>query len=271
MNAAQIPNSSASESSPPPLSVIVPAWNEEASITATIQAIVAATDRHAPGAEIIVVDDDSSDQTAARATAAGARVLPVARRHIAAVRNEGAAVARSDRLLFVDADTIVSPEAVRAALDALDAGWVGGGARVVFDRRVPFWAGFVLWGVMVTSRALRLATGCFVFCRAEDFHAVDGFDETLYATEEIALSAALKRRGRFGIVAATVTTSARKVETYGMWRTMKLMLRVATRGPGTLRSREGLEVWYGDGDAVPRETESISEARATPLRPKLPR
>lgn len=237
----------------PPLSVIVPAWNEASSIAATLQAIQSAVNLHAPGAEIIVVDDDSDDGTDELAAAAGARVVPVSLRHIAAVRNAGAAVARADRYLFVDADTQVTPEAVAAAVAALDAGWVGGGARVRFDRDVPIWASVVLWGVMVTSRTLRLATGCFVFCRAADFHAVEGFDETLYATEEIALSAALKRRGRFAIVAASVVTSARKVETHGMWQSVGLMLRVALRGPGTLRTREGLGIWYGDGTSAPRE------------------
>jgi glycosyltransferase involved in cell wall biosynthesis len=65
------------------LSFIVPAHDEEASIVATVRAIrAAATSAQAPF-EIIVVDDASSDRTAALATAEGAQVLRIERRQIA--------------------------------------------------------------------------------------------------------------------------------------------------------------------------------------------
>lgn len=56
---------------PPVLLVIVPALNEEASIASVIGEIAAA----APSADVLVVDDGSTDSTAQVARAAGARVL----------------------------------------------------------------------------------------------------------------------------------------------------------------------------------------------------
>ncbi len=243
-------------SHPPRVSFVVPAWNEASEIGPTLEAI----DRAAEACglrghvERIVVDDDSSDGTAAIAEALGARVRRVRRRQIAAVRNEGAAIARGEVLVFVDADTRVSPEAVRAALDALAAGAAGGGARVRFDRPVPIWARTILAAVMLVSRVGRLATGCFVFCSREAFDVAGGFDERYYATEELVFSRALRRAGRVVIVPAEVETSARKVALFGLGRILLLMVRVAILGPGAVRRRRGLEVWYGDGEAAaPRE------------------
>ena len=53
--------------------IIVPAWNEQDAITGTIQEIRACV----PDADLLVIDDGSSDHTAARAPAAGATVCPL--------------------------------------------------------------------------------------------------------------------------------------------------------------------------------------------------
>jgi glycosyltransferase involved in cell wall biosynthesis len=261
---------------PPRVSFVVPAWNEADEIGPTLRAIDAAAagaglvrhhgagdeggdrdgdgDGDGPGYECLVVDDGSTDATATLATEHGAEVVPVQLRQIAAVRNAGAAVARGSILIFVDADTRISAEAVRAALAALEAGVAGGGARVRFDRPVPIWASAILHAVMLVSRAGRMATGCFVFCSREAFDIAGGFDERYYATEELVFSRALRRAGRVVIVPAHVETSARKVQLFGLGRILLLMLRVGVRGPGAVRQRQGLEVWYGDGKAAaPRE------------------
>src|SRR5947208_3135544 len=69
-----------------------------------------------------------------------------------------------------------------------------------------------------------------------------GFDERYFASEEIHLSRALKRVGRFVILPDNVLTSARKAEHYSMSHSLWLMLRMAW--PGSLRRREGLDFWY---------------------------
>src|SRR5688572_27455214 len=95
----------------PAWSFIVPAHDEAPLIQATLQSIRDAADACGFPYECIVVDDDSTDNTAQVARACGACVVPVAFRHIAATRNAGAAAALGARLCFVDADT-------RAAFDA---------------------------------------------------------------------------------------------------------------------------------------------------------
>ncbi len=72
------------------ISFVVPAFNEERLLPATLEAIHVAGQATGTDYEVIVVDDESSDGTADLAAAAGARVVHVRHRQIAATRNAGA-------------------------------------------------------------------------------------------------------------------------------------------------------------------------------------
>ena len=73
-----------------------------------------------------------------------------------------------------------------------------------------------------------------------------GFDEQLFASEELALSAALKKRGRFVVLDEAVVTSGRKLRSYSLGEVLGVLLRIALRGRRGVRQREGLELWYGE-------------------------
>jgi len=96
------------------ISVIVPAFNEERCLPATLDAIdrSAALLESCAGvrAERIVVDNGSTDRTASVARSLGARVIAESQHNIARVRNCGAAAALGNVLVFVDADTLVPEE-----------------------------------------------------------------------------------------------------------------------------------------------------------------
>jgi hypothetical protein len=100
-------------------------------------------------------------------------------------------------------------------------------------------------------RALRLASGCFLFCTRAAFDAVGGFDETLFAAEEAAMSQALGRHGRFVVLRECVTTSGRKLRAYSGAETLRIMLRLALGGRDGVRRRDGLGVWYDERRADP--------------------
>ena len=90
------------------ISFVVPAYNEERLIGATLDAIHAAAREIAEPYEVVVANDASTDNTAGVARTHGARVVDCHHRQIARVRNTGARATTGEILIFVDADTIIS-------------------------------------------------------------------------------------------------------------------------------------------------------------------
>ena len=226
------------------ISFVVPAYNEEACLAATLASIHAAARACGHPYEIVVANDASTDATVAIAEQSGARVVHVEYRQISRTRNAGARAARGERLVFVDADTQLNEAVLREAIAALDAGVVGGGAMPRFDADAEPWARRMMGVVTTTMRWTRLAAGCFVFCRRADFEAVGGFDERNFAGEEIMLSLALKRRGRFVILRNTLVTSPRKFRGMSFRQFLPLGMRILLRRPSALHRRDGNEFWY---------------------------
>ncbi len=223
------------------VSFIVPAWNEEAQLAATLTSIREAALSLTEHSEIVVADDGSTDQTREIAERLADRTVHVSHRQIAATRNAGARVAHGDLLIFVDADTMVSPELLRAVVQAVRQGAIGGGCLARLDEPVPFWARLAVLELNVYCRLFKMAYGCFLFCTREAFEAAGGFDTSLYITEEVALSRALRRVGHFAVLRQRVVTSGRKLRALTLPQALGAAWRAVTYG---FRSRQGKEYWY---------------------------
>ncbi|MEE9130487.1 MAG: glycosyltransferase [Phycisphaerales bacterium] len=226
------------------LSFIIPAYNEETLIEATVKQLQVSVEALGRDYEIIVVNDASTDRTERVAEAAGARVINVTNRQIAATRNAGAANAAGDVFIFVDADTLVPVDTLRAALCALDNGATGGGAAIRFRGRISATARITASLMQVPMRLGGMVGGCFMFMTRDAFEAVGGYDESFYASEEIWLARALRREGRFVILRQFTETSGRKLRQYGLLRLLGTLVKLALRGPKGMQRRAGLEVWY---------------------------
>ncbi len=226
------------------LSFIIPAYNEEALIEATVKQVQVAAAALGRDYEIIVVDDASTDETAKIAKATGARVVNVQNRQIAATRNAGAASANGDVFIFVDADTLVPTATLRAALRALDHGAIGGGATIKFRGRLSVAAHFTAAIVQQLMHLSGMVGGCFMFMSRGAFEAVGGFDEAFYASEEVWLAMALRRRGRFVVLIQHVQTSGRKLRQNGVFQLLKSGAVIMLRGPAGVRKHDGLDLWY---------------------------
>jgi glycosyltransferase involved in cell wall biosynthesis len=227
------------------ISFIVPAHNEELLIGQALSALQRAAHTSGEPFEIIVVDDASTDRTAAIAREHGARVISVNHRQIAATRNAGARQARGEFLFFVDGDTLATPEAVVAGLKALRGGAVGGGCVFHFDGKLPLWARILHPVGVSVGRVIRLVGGCFLFCHADVFRAIGGFNERFYAAEELIFIQALKQRGRFVVPPAWVVTSGRKIRTHTLMQICRTLMGMWIRGRTSVQSRDKLELWYG--------------------------
>src|SRR6266849_4861705 len=190
-------------------SFIIPAHNEEHELPATLAAIRAAASGLQQVCEIIVVNDASTDSTPQIVEEAGARIVSINRRQIAAARNAGGRGAQGEYLFFVDADTRINRAHVSGGIAALEAGCAGGSARVNMDGLIPIWGRMLLLGFSSVYFGLNLGAGAFLFTTRRNFDAVGGFDEQYFAGEEVYFSLALRKLGRFKVLREPILTSGR--------------------------------------------------------------
>ena len=226
------------------LSFIIPAHNEEFELARTLGAIRSAVSNVNQPYEIIVVDDASTDATAEIASEAGATVIPINRRQIAAARNAGGHAAQGEYLFFIDADTRINRAHVSGGIAALEGGFAGGGARVAMDGVVPFWGRLLLRGFSSVYFGLNLGAGAFLFTTRLNFDVIGGFDEQYFAGEEVYFSLELKKLGGFKVLREPVVTSARKLRMYPAKDFLRKFFGVIVRGPRAVRSRAKLSLWY---------------------------
>ena len=107
------------------LSVIIPAFNEEQLIEQCLQSVfnsLIANKSPSFTSEVIVVDNNSTDNSAALARKAGAKVVFEPINQIGRARNTGAAAATGDWLLFVDADSLLNTAMVADILQMIKEG-----------------------------------------------------------------------------------------------------------------------------------------------------
>ena len=101
--------------------------------------------------------------------------------------------------------------------------------------------------------ANNLAAGSFLFTTRKNFETVGRFDERYFAGEEVFLSLALKKLGRFKILREPVATSGRKLRMYSGWHLWWRSTRMLLGGLRSYRSRDRLDLWY-DGKRETRST-----------------
>ena len=234
-------------------SVIVPAFNEEQGLAASLRSIrqaMGVLDIAGWSSELIVCDNNSTDRTAAIAREEGAQVVFEPINQISRARNTGAASAKGDWLIFVDADSHPSRGLFADVLRAIENGrCVAGGSTLRFD--APDHAvAFLGWTWNTISRLTRWAAGSFMFCEAATFREAGGFNQALYATEEIDLFRRLKRvarrSGRTVVILCRhpLQTSARKARLYTWREILRFVGRTMVLRGRTLRSAEECFSWY---------------------------
>jgi glycosyltransferase involved in cell wall biosynthesis len=233
------------------ISFIVPAYNEELELASTLTAIRSAASHAAKPYEIIVVDDASTDATPEVAVQAGACVISINRRQIAAARNAGGRAAQGECLFFVDADTRINDRHIVEAIGALEAGYAGGSARVVTDGFIPLWGRALIRAFCTVYFGLNLGAGAFLYTTRRNFDAIGGFDEQYFIGEEVWFSLALRKLGRFKVLREPILTSGRKLRMYSARYVLGRSLSIIINWPRATRSRKKLEFWYNGKREAP--------------------
>jgi glycosyltransferase involved in cell wall biosynthesis len=238
----------------PDISIIVPAFNEEKLLAASLQAVKAAAKVFTQAGlhwELVVCDNNSTDGTAEIARAESAKVVFEPINQIGRARNTGAAAASGQWLLFIDADSRPSRELLNNVAQLIrrsDVLLVG--TTVKLDD-APLGPRFVCGIWNTASRLRRLVAGSFILVRASAFREVGGFDLRFFAGEEIDLALRLQkvvgRRDRQRTVILhrhPLVTSARKLKLYRRREVGRFLLRTLFRPMRTAGSREDCAMWY---------------------------
>ena len=212
----------------PRLTVIIPAFNEEAYLAGTLDSIRAAAEQLTAWSnayvETIVVDNNSVDGTADIARASGVTVVFEPVQGISRARNTGARLAAGDVLVFIDADVIVAHDLLHTIhLEMGDPKCIGGGVDVDYrPRRLAVRLYLGAWRVF--SRATGMVQGAAQFCRRCIFEQTGGYDESVWMGEDVdfywklkGLAKSTGRTVRF-VREPRVRPSSRRFDRWPIWK-----------------------------------------------------
>lgn len=215
----------------PRVSIIIPTFNEQHTITRTLEAL----GKLRGSFEVVVVDGTSDDETLAiveRRAASGEvnnslRVI-TSERGRGAQMHAGACAARGQVLWFIHADTLPPRDGVERIGEALrDSSVVGGNFQIRFDGDLRA-ARFLTW-LYPQLRRIGLCYGdSAIFVRSDVYQIIDGF-KPLPLFEDLDLVRSMRRRGRVVLIPATVVTSSRRFErrsfswTFARWSLFQVL------------------------------------------------
>jgi rSAM/selenodomain-associated transferase 2/rSAM/selenodomain-associated transferase 1 len=203
------------------LAIVVPVLDEAATLGERLQALAPL---RASGAELLVVDGGSTDGTALIAQPLADRVLQAPRGR-ASQLNAGAAATHADALLFLHADTQLPANADRLIEQAVQRGHRWGRFDVRIEGRHALLP-LVAWCMNQRSRLTGITTGDqALFVQRRLFESVGGF-AAMPLMEDVDLSQRLKAVEAPACLRERVTTSGRRWDQHGFWRTVMLMWRL---------------------------------------------
>lgn len=196
------------------ISVVIPALNEADRIGGLIRYLRGCAGP-AGEIEIIVIDGNSIDGTAAAAQNAGASVFSSPRGR-AVQMNTGAVHATGDILFFLHADTVPPPTFLTDIVEADCEGYSAGCYRLSFDQKHWFLQ-MNCWFTRFNVTRFRFGDqGLFV--RREIFRQCGGFDEKHLLLEDQEIVHRIRQIARFRVLRGAVKTSARKYLQNGIIR-----------------------------------------------------
>lgn len=197
----------------PTLSIVIPAWNEEAVIGRTLETLAAVLAGR--NDTEIIVSVSGNDSTAEIASGFPVVVLKseIGR---ALQMNAGAAKASGEVLYFLHADTIPPSTFCDDILAAVRQGHSAGCFQMEFDDPNPIMQ-LYSW---FTQFPLTICRGGdqSLFITRELFREIGGFDESMQIMEDIEFIERIQRHRPFHILGGRVITSSRKYQTNGMLR-----------------------------------------------------
>lgn len=214
----------------PVISIIIPAHNEEKYLGDTLRSLRAQT---YPYFEVIVVANGCTDGTVDVARPHCDRVIDLPERGLGKARNTGAAKARGELLVFLDADTSLERHALEEIATQLSPQHSSATLKGRPDRRKLSYSLLYVFKNLLHRFALHCGSSGVICCWRDQFKGVAGFDEALNVRENSDLIRRLARFGPYRFIGrAAAVTSMRRYERVGAargaWEWLKIWAQSLT-------------------------------------------
>ncbi|HWQ93336.1 MAG TPA: glycosyltransferase [Clostridia bacterium] len=215
-----------------PISVVIPAHNEEAYIAQTLESL---RRQNYGWMEVVVVANGCTDNTAEAAQRLCDRLIVLSQKSLGVSRNLGARMARGEILVFLDADTTLEPMALRRIAEVFGTDCAAGTLRGQPDRPESKYQLVYFLKNLAHRTSLHTGSSGVIICWKEHFMRSGGFDERLEVRENSELIRRLLRFGKYQYVGdVSATTSMRRYQQRGVLRLGWLWLRL------------WMQSWFGD-------------------------
>lgn len=199
-----------------PIAVIVPTLNEEAALPGFLESLA-----KLPDVQVIVSDGGSMDKTLNICREHGVKIVKsYPGRGIQL--NGGAVETDAPILLFLHADSRIDTDLLKEIMRFVEQGAAWGCATLEFDNRALFYRMLALF----SNLRSRIFNSCYgdqaIFCRSDFYQEIGGYPDWPLL-EDVEFSRRARRRQRARITSAKVTTSARRFENRGRWKSLFLI------------------------------------------------
>ena len=205
------------------LSIIVPAFNEENYLPSLLESL---ENQNYNNYDTIVVDNNSSDDTSAVAKNYNTQIVKEVKQGPGYARNKGAEIADGDIFLFLDADVILPHEDVLGEVVELlsETNIVSGtgtwqaydGNR--FQKALTALSSNVI-EVCHATKAIKAASGAFLFIQSNTFDEINGFNGELPYNEDHDLMKRASQHGETKLIKDICQISTRRLQKRGLSRT----------------------------------------------------
>lgn len=202
----------------PKVSVIIPARNEEKYLEKTIESV---KKQKYKNIEVVVVNNGSRDKTFEIAKLYSDKTISFdLELGIGGARNEGVKLTDGDILVFLDADTYLSPNAIKNIVDYTTFNTVGTCKGVPATKDIIAKLFFLGKNFLYKNKIIESAATGIIFCHRKIFNEINGFNPETHAELIDFINKVIKMGGKYKFLDnCYVTTSMRRYEKDGYFKT----------------------------------------------------
>lgn len=206
-------------------SIIIPAYNEEKYLRATLHSI---KQQIYQNHEIIVVANGCTDKTeeiARKRASDKLRLLSLPKPNVSVARNAGALNANGHILVFLDADTLLEKNSLQKICQEFTDKHSVATTKVKPDSLKTKYKIALAFKNFYNGTGLYKGCSGVLICRKEDFHKAGGYNPEIIVKEHRKLTENLTKSGKYICIKTYATNSVRRYENWGLMKASSFWIK----------------------------------------------